>query len=133
MEKDIKKVEIVFENCEEVTIERKYIEKLNALDIEIWEDYNVCNNFEIEINKDILDNTDDKGLYNRYFENCEDKVSIGERLQQNDITQIHIYYEDDTKEWFCVNWEDSDSIFGIENINQELDITQNDNLYIVIK
>lgn len=131
--KDIKKVEIVFENCEEVTIERKYIEKLNALDIEICEDYNVCNSFEIEINKDILDNTDDKGLCNRYFENCEDKVSIGERLQQNDITQIHICYEDDSKEWFYVNWEDSDSIFGIENINQESDITQNDNLYIVIR
>ena len=128
MEKDIKKVEIVFENCEEVTIERRYIEKLNALDIEICEDYNVCNHFEIEINKDILDNTDDKGLYNRYFENCEDKVSVGERLQQNDITQVHIYYEDDSKKWFCVNWKT-----GIKNINQKSNITQDGNLYIIIK
>lgn len=103
--KNIKELHIVFENCEELILNKSEIVLLSFNNIyrtlsfsnnNIQENQTCgCVVMWLNINK------------NKKLDLYGHEKSALERLQSyNDITQIHIYFDDKTSEWFFVEWHD---------------------------
>lgn len=130
---NIKRVDLVFENCEVVTLMPNMFKSLiitgiteqktiNCYQYEDGENQvnQCCEYMSIDINK--------KGYEQET--NWQDTTLITRLMQCNDITSIYLIYEDDTEEQILVPWDEDN-----EYINKYQRILQLDeeNIRIVIE
>lgn len=130
---NIKRVDLVFENCEVVTLMPNMFKSLiitgiteqktiNCYQYEDGENQvnQCCEYMSIDINK--------KGCEQET--NWQDTTLITRLMQCNDITSIYLIYEDDTEEQILVPWDEDN-----EYINKYQKILQLDeeNIRIVIE
>lgn len=103
--KNIKAIEFVFENCECLTVDSKYIgdlliegfeTKVRRFGVNAIREYTSCERIDLIIYKD----------GNLTSESYGDKCSVFDRiLNWNDITSIYLKYEDNTEQEIFVPWE----------------------------
>lgn len=119
-DKEIKEVDIVFENCEAYTVPADCIYRMTIDDIKfaLTMHYNGLNEYEKPGN--VTDFTsceyasiilNKKGLEctSNWDETDDEKILLKERIKHNDITQLDIVYTDDTHINILVPWEDGNS------------------------
>ena len=125
----LKSVEIVFENCEVITVNNSDVEDLHL----IWD--------KGDLQKDVSSNKLNKVFYldsaiikiknsgNLEYEwaGCLN-TSFKRILAYNDITQMYLKYEDGSEDAFYVQWPETDEE---ENSKQQV-ILQEDGLLILI-
>ena len=125
----LKSVEIVFENCEVITVNSSDVEDLHL----IWD--------KGDLQKDVSSNKLNKVFYldsaiikikNSGNLECEWagclNTSFKRILAYNDITQMYLKYEDGSEDAFYVQWPETDEE---ENSKQQV-ILQDDGLLILI-
>jgi hypothetical protein len=118
----IKKIEIVFENCDAVVIFPdmfKYLVidgitkeyRINCFQYNMGEfiEYINCKCFTITINK--------KGLNQVSSMSMVSKEKLKERLKILDITHIKIFFSDKKSDYISVPWKSDDN--GFSNLNQK--------------
>jgi hypothetical protein len=127
---EFKQIELVLENCEVITVERKYLGSIYMSNFtEIISRHRksliqstVVNEFAIEIHRSLDETVAKQGLFDDY--------NPIQRLNKfNDITQLEITYEDGTKKHFYTHWHDDDEY---NNRYQKNKLNQFGDLYIVI-
>ena len=130
--KDVKKIELVFENCDYVEIQPEDIanlvinnisEKIRRIACNSISKYKVIDDMVITLTRNANKQYAPLGF-------IEDKEYIFDRITGwNDITSIDITYEDDTTDYITVTWTgDSD----YNNDSQHSLLTPQGNLIIVI-
>ena len=130
----IKKIEIVFENCDSVIIyptmfkhlliggiTKEY--RINCFQYNMGEfiEYINCECFTITINK--------KGLNQVSSMSIVSKEKLKERLKTLDITHIKIFFSDRKSDYISVPWKSDDN--GFSNLNQKNKYIEDD-LQIII-
>ncbi len=136
MQDEIKKIEIVLENCEVITIEGKYIGNFGCTDISYSierfgcnciDELKTCKDFYISIYRDSALNTE----FNTTFgELNETRNPLKRILDYPDITSIYIYLtkdENNPKE-FYVTWGDGE----YDNEYQKSYMNKFGDLFIVV-
>ncbi|KON87408.1 hypothetical protein AF332_11605 [Sporosarcina globispora] len=127
---NFKSIDLVLENCEVITVERKYMGHLYMSNFNTTISRHdkkllsseVVNEFAIEIHRSLDETTNKQGLF--------DKYSPIERLRKySDITQIEITYEDNSKKHVYTHWHDEDEY---DNRYQKSKLNNFGDLYIVI-
>jgi hypothetical protein len=134
-DKKIKSIDIVFENCEEFNIPASCVEFLYAtINKKTIRVQNYSNHEECE---------QSESLTAKYFKICISNIdeipdstmmgtTIGEkfitRIQGNDITQIHIQYNDNSTFWFHVLWNYDNEYCNTYQYN----CIKDNNLWIII-
>lgn len=93
----VAKVELVFENCEEISIPVSDIERLHV--IGLTESLNIFN----------VSSVDQKDVYRcksaQYFRIIfENRPEYKRVFDHKDIAQVHLYDADGNDEWFFVAW-----------------------------
>jgi len=124
MSQDVRFIEITFENIDYIKIPAHYFRGFELEDIRTKVRRAALNAilryssvnftmFELAPEADLEAGTFDGFVFGLK----EGEISLFERLQQNDITQIKLIYSDETEEEFCVAWEDED-LGGYTNLLQ---------------
>ena len=132
----LKSLEIIFENCEHVTIPAnmigdihmggtKYI--LNRVAANAIGGYNLITEFYIELFK-----TADK-IYHPFGIESDENSILTRISEFNDITGIDIEYEDGTVEEYLVDYDEKDDSLGSPNKNQKTYVSHLGNVYVVIQ
>ena len=132
----VKYIKLVFENCEEVRIDERYI------------GYMAITDFREEIARVAMNaickfRTADEVAIEIFSEANKPFVSFGhdtgktifERIMAwNDITHINIVYEDGDEEYIGVNYDEGldEGKLGAQNILQTSELSSLGNLYLVI-
>jgi len=128
MEKKIKQIDIIFENCEICTLTPSMIEM--CVISHICEDIGInCFQYkkgEVHKNKcceRLMLSINQKGLkeYPSFGDYKDEKYNLEDRIKYNDITHIDILYEDNISDCISVPWQGKDN-------NEYVNILQN-NLY----
>lgn len=131
---NVKSIDIVFENCEAYTFPKEDIGYFEISDIREAIFRCACNAISKYktaycVNIEIFDT-------NRLQEDCIDSNVVADVFARianhNDITQIHIHYEDGTEEQYLVDYNELNEALGAPNKNQKSYISDLGNLYIVI-
>ena len=133
--KYIKEIEIIFENCESIILPQKVLGQCYLSDIKT----EFCRTGNI-ISKIVYANEVALEIYFPEAEELGNKSplfnennTIFERLMRyNDITNINIIYEDENRERYTVDYDETNPTLGVPNSNQKTIISQCGNLYIVI-
>lgn len=131
---NVKSIDIVLENCEVYTFPKEDIGYFEISDIreEIFRcACNAINKYKTAycVNIEIFDTHRFQTI--TFDEN--NKTDTFERiLEGNDITQIHIHYENDTEEQYLVDYNELNEALGAPNKNQKSYISDLGNLYVVI-
>lgn len=131
--KNIEAIEFVFENCECITVDSKYIGDLliegfktnvRRLGVNAIREYTSCERVDLIIYKD----------GNTTSESYGDKYSVFDRiLSWNDITSIYLKYEDNTEQEIFVPWDnENDYCYNVNNEAQSSFIDKYGNLYLTI-
>ena len=131
--KNIKAIEFVFENCECITVDSKYIGDLLIEGFETKvrkfgvkdaiREYTSCERIDLIIYKD----------GNLTVESYGDKYSVFDRiLNWNDITSIYLKYEDDTEQEIFVPWDDENDYYNVCNNKAQSSFVSEEHLYITI-
>ncbi|MBZ9693219.1 hypothetical protein [Clostridium sp. M14] len=133
MNKEIKKIEFILENCEVIEFEGKHVGDFDVENIKTnisriacnsISKHNVCETFAIEISS--LANTE-------IVQPWGDKIKPFDRLNKyQDITSIEIHYNDNTSDKILVDYCSESENLGANNLNQESYISDLGNLYIII-
>lgn len=101
---EIKQIQLVFENCESIEIDRKYIGDLKIDNIKesicrvasnSISSFKTCKVFLLSVNH-----------------LADTKQSIKRLLQYNDITSVIVLFEDGSKDSFRVKWNYDDSQYN---------------------
>lgn len=122
MDRKIKQIDIVFENCEVCTLTPAMIEMclINGInndigincfqytDGEVYDRKN-CDSLMLSINQKGLSQHPGFGDY------IDDKHVLEERIKYNDITNIDVIYEDGSNDYIGVPWKNKN---GNEYINE---------------
>lgn len=120
----IKKIELVLENCDYITIDSKYIRGMvidepvrtklfsdGSLEFKEYNDYNFIG---IYISSEIFK---EESINAMIFPDY--KPSPKDMLKRRDITSIHIEYEDGESQSISFNyWDEFPGMLGSDNINQ---------------
>ena len=131
---NVKSIDIVLENCEVYTFPKEDIGYFEISDIREKIFRCACNAISKYktaycVNIEIFDT-------NRLQEDCIDSNVVADVFARianhNDITQIHIHYEDDTEEQYLVDYNELNEALGAPNKNQKSYISDLGNLYLVI-
>ena len=121
----IKKIELVLENCEVVVVDAKYIGFLliDAVSHEITNfgindigEINRCGKFYIELHKDL----DKYGVAESYLAHIDEpQPNIFDRLTYfNDITQVEIHYDNgEVKNYYVDYWGDETNAYQQSHIS----------------
>lgn len=130
---EVESIELVLENCESITIERKYIGDFWCEDITTTvariamnsiSKYQKCKEFFLSIHKDA------DCIYNSF--GSPSKYTAFTRLTDfPDITSVNVKYKDGIKETYFVTWEDADES-GSNNCFQTSFISECGHIYIYI-
>lgn len=138
--KEVKAIEVIFENCESFKIKKHLLLAFDIGDIHTHICRYACNfigryqlagRVVLEISKEI--EKEDYHLFG--MDSKFEKSGKYKRLcNYNDITHVNVIYDDDSTEEFSVNYhEEQEGILGAENINQKTVVGKNGNIYIVIE
>lgn len=102
---NIENIEVVFENCEALTINQEGIDYLELKDFSLTyggsELYVITNKFELMLNKNA----------NKPFQMFGEETTTFERLSHSDITQIHIQGDEGKVDSFYIDWDDTNPNF----------------------
>ena len=130
--KNIEAIEFVFENCECITVESKYIgdlliegfeTKVRRLGVNAIREYTSCERIDLIIYKD----------GNTTSESYGDKYKVFDRiLSWNDITSIYLKYEDDTEQEIFVPWDDENDCYSNVNNKAQSSFVSDEHLYLTI-
>lgn len=131
--KNIKAIEFVFENCECITVDSKYIGDLLIEGFETKvrkfgvkdaiREYTSCERIDLIIYKD----------GNLTVESYGDKYSVFDRiLNWNDITSIYLKYEDNTEQEIFVPWEGESNYYNVCNNEAQSSFVSDEHLYLTI-
>lgn len=136
--KYVHRISIVFENCESIdnikiddidSFYIKYDDIVQKWAVDCIEKYPITKDVYITLSKSA-----DREYYAFGDKEHFDKSSVFERiLSYNDITQIHITYEDDTEETYLVSYDEPYDCLGAPNLNQSVKLDDEGNLNIIIK
>jgi hypothetical protein len=97
----VKKIEVVFENCEEITVPTSDISFMYASDITSSAFIqNILSHDDVDVHEHKT-----AGVFSLRIKN---KPEYSRILQYSDITQIHLYGHDDSHDWFYVEWGDGE-------------------------
>jgi hypothetical protein len=98
---NVSKIEVVFENCEEITVPVTDVIYMYAADIT----NSMCiHNILRDVSADTFEHKT-AGYFELHIIN---KPEYGRVLAHADITQIHLYDQSGDHEWLCVNWHPDD-------------------------
>lgn len=132
---EIKQLKLIFENCETITIDRKYIGALDIDNIKKSISRNACNSissnlscdsFVISINRKLPIEKLSSWTIGDVLEERNPLIRI---QQYNDITGIEVIYENDTSEYIFIQWGgDSD----YSNEYQKVYVNDFEDVFIVI-
>lgn len=135
--KEVKAIELVFENCETMLIKKHLIGCFRIRDIHqsicrtacnYIGAYDVAGSVVIELKNDVAEKEHIPFGIEDY------KTTMMKRLLHCDITYVDIIYDDDSRHEYAVNYEDDgDGSLGAPNANQKVKVGDNGNLYIVIE
>lgn len=131
---NVKSIDIVLENCEVYTFHREDIGDFEISDIreKIFRcACNAINKYKTAyfVNIELFDTS---RFQTTTFDENNKTDTFKRILEGNDITQIHIHYEDDTEEQYLVDYNDLNEALGAPNKNQKSYISDLGNLYVVI-
>lgn len=134
MQEQIKKIELVLENCECVNIEGKYIGHLSMENIKrsinrvasnaIF-DMSICGHFSISINRKA---EYDESSGEELFDGFGKQSPLERLLNYPDITSVYIHFSDGKTEQFYVEWDGGEC----DNDNQKTYMNEFGDLFIVI-
>ena len=134
--KNVKYIELVFENCEEVRIDEKYIgymaitdfgEEIVRVAINSICKIRAADEVALEIFSEA------NGPFISYGK--DQGITIFDRITEwNDITHINVVYEDGEEEYIAINYDEglNEGKLGAENILQTSKLSDLGNLYLVI-
>lgn len=130
----VKLIYIVLENCEVYTFNKEDIGYFEISDIR--EEIFRCATNTIKkyktahcVNIELFDNH----RFQTTVFGKNDKTDTFKRIfEGNDITQIHIKYEDNTEDHYLVDYNELNEALGAPNKNQKSYISDLGNLYLVI-
>ena len=133
MQNEVDRIEIIFENCDYITIPRKYIGRFSLYNIQRDISRVACNSisdefyaetFLLEIHKDYKNET-----YHPFEDENETKCPYDRLLEFSDISGINVIWYDGHTESIDVVWN-----FDNEYSNSYQDIyeAKTGNLYIVV-
>ena len=125
--KNIKSIDIIFENCEYININSKDIIWLNFKNIEQEIHRVACNSISKITFANQIEIVLKKNIKTTDYIFSEGYDGVQRLFMCNDITSFTIIYEDNTEETIYVDWEDD--IHPEYNKNQEI---VNNNGYIFI-
>lgn len=120
---EITRIDLAFENCEDVAIPAKDVRFLYAGDI------NESIRFDNILAKssERLSTYRTAGLVRLIIRNRPEYNRI---LEYDDIAQIHLYDSDDNHEWF---FTDYDEVWGHENANQQTELINDETeIHVII-
>ena len=128
--KKIKAIEFVFENCECITVDSKYIgdfsmegfeTKIMGAGVCTIREYTTCEKINLVIYKDA----------NITVESYGDKYKVFDRiLSWNDITSICLKYEDDIEREIYVPWDEENNNYN--NNKAQSSFMSDEHLYLTI-
>lgn len=130
--KNIKNIEIVFENCECVQIDEKDIIYIILKDINSEIRRVACNSISKIKFSDyigILVSKNAKIKYTCGFQD-EDYNAKDRLIGSDDITWIYMNYDDGSEESYCVDWEDGENEYI--NKNQKIFVDKFNNIGICL-
>ena len=130
--KNIEAIEFVFENCECITVDSKYIGDLliegfktnvRRLGVNAIREYTSCERVDLIIYKD----------GNTTSESYGDKYKVFDRiLSWNDITSIYLKYEDGIEQEIFVPWDDENDCYSNVNNKAQSSFVSEEHLYMTI-
>lgn len=133
--KSIKTVEFVFENIEYFSIDAKYFGELTIGEFDrcIRRVASNCIADSMIADKVLMEIFPEGDATYDPFEHGEG-TKFKRITAWNDITHIELTYDDGTKEYICVNYDEglNEGKLGAENINQTSMISDLGNLYICV-
>lgn len=125
--RQVKYIDILFENCETLRIPRNRIGNLYIGDIKTYIRRVACNSISKCTRAD--------SIMIEIF-NMENKSNNIKRiLSKNDITAVYVIYEDDREECYYTDYEEpegQEDCVGAENVNQKVYVSKPGNIYITI-
>lgn len=134
--KELKTIEIGFENCESITISKNMIGEFNLDDTRPIIRRIACNSISKywaagEIQMELFRC---KNQTYKPFGQLEEQDMLERVSQYRDITSIDIIYEDGTTEFYLVDYDEGENegCLGAENINEDLYVSELGNVYICI-
>ena len=131
---EVVSINIVLENCEYFTFERKHIGQFNLSKIErvigrygsnYIGEFVYAKSVQIEIKSDA--NIETKSISGKL---C---LPFKRIVEHKDITSIELIYENGEKEVFQVDYEETVDFLGAPNVNQSCKYNEFGDLYIVIE
>ena len=129
MNKKLKEIHIVFENCEELILKPINIKYFSFNNIYKQYSYSGVNNFneynfasESELILNIYE-----GMNTEFY--GEGGNAIKRLTSHDDITQIHLYFDDESHEWFFVNWDHSNEWINNYQKTEFVEKGSDDDLY----
>lgn len=136
MQNEIKRVDMVLENCEVLSVDGKYIADFNCEDItysirrtacNCIEEVYSCKNFSMSIHRDCA--LDEKA--NGTLSICKDAVNnpLKRILEYPDITSIYIYFANGHSKRIYLPWSEEDEY---ENKCQKSYMNKFGDLFIVV-
>ena len=133
---DLKNIEIIFENCETMTIPKNCIgefhigkirTEINRIACNSIAKYQIADSFYIEIYNTC-------NIEYKPFGFDENMKKFDRLNAYNDITGIDVFYTDGTCDSFSVNYEEeTPDMLGSPNIHQKTYMSELGHLYIVIE
>jgi hypothetical protein len=97
----VSRIEVVFENCEEISVPVTDISYMYASDI-------TNSMFIHNILREGATDTFEHKTAGYFALHIVNKPEYGRVLAHADITQIHLYDQNGGHEWFCVSWHPDD-------------------------
>lgn len=134
----VKSVELIFENCDWVKINRgigkifigDIHEEISRIAINAIRKHKVAKDIYLQISKDCEYERDNHFDTYRGINNSE---SLFKRIYDwNDIVQINLYFEDGSVDEYLVDFNCDEDVIGEKNSYQKTLISSEGNLYIVI-
>ena len=129
--KHVHSIDIVFENCERITLDAGDIGFIAIGAVKPFIKRVGCNSIlEMNIVEEVafeLFSSCISRLYNPFGLSNQYKIIRERLLEHNDITQLVIHYEDNSSAEFYVNWNGD-----MENNYQKSIVGKNGNFYLVI-
>lgn len=140
MGRQVKLIDITFENTEYVVIPDKYFLRFDITGIRkcierrfinAIVEMNLVDRITFELDKEILNSTEEFECDLFTAEDMTDKQYIFKRMgMYKDITQLHLTFDDGSKEVFYTPWAEGDEY---HNLNQKTYINESGNLVVDIR
>lgn len=128
---NIKKIEFILENCEVITIDGRFIGDfdLDNIKTKVSEKMTIAKDVAIEISS--LANEETSSVILGIVTN-ETFKPFDRLTEHSDVTGIEVYFDDDTIEYYYVDYQEENGFLGANNLNQHTYLSSLGNLYLVI-